>query len=100
MTQPITPQEVGARQAALIPPEVLEVFNDLIAKYWNGRNATFTLNSVAEGLEAIFMVKRQVMFERGWFDVEEAYRMAGWKVEYEQPGYCERGDATYTFTLK
>lgn len=40
------------------------------------------------------------VFERGYLDIEETYRKAGWSVVYDKPGYNETYDAFYTFTRK
>lgn len=98
--KPITPAEVGAAKVAALPPEVFKIFNDFIAKKWDGHSARFKMKHVARALEDHFFVNFEVIKERGYLDIEEAYRMAGWKVYYDNPGYCESYDATYEFSLK
>lgn len=41
---------------------------------------------------------REQLFERGWLDVEEAYRRKGWTVEYDKPGFNESYRASFTFS--
>jgi hypothetical protein len=32
-------------------------------------------------------------------DIEDTYREAGWKVEYDKPAYCENYPANFTFRV-
>ncbi len=100
MIKPITPSQVVKAKKDSLPDGVIEAFNELIAEKFDGRESSITLN------EAIARVAKKTGFTRdkvcdnGWMDVESIYRKAGWKVEYDQPGYCESGTATYTFSKK
>jgi hypothetical protein len=39
-----------------------------------------------------------LIYANRWMDVEPVYRKAGWKVDYDRPGYNESYEAHYTFT--
>jgi hypothetical protein len=86
---PITPSEVIDAKAERMPPQVLAVFNALIAENWNDHRSHFTLKEVYARLPGI---------DSKWLNVEGIYRKAGWTVTYDQPGYCEDYEATFTFT--
>jgi len=43
---------------------------------------------------------RQGMYDKGWMDVEDAYRKAGWDVDFDKPGYNETYEANFTFSKK
>jgi hypothetical protein len=43
-------------------------------------------------------LNRNEIFKKGWLDVEEIYGKAGWKVEYDKPGYNEDYAAHFIFT--
>lgn len=45
-------------------------------------------------------LERSEIFDKGWLDIESAYRKAGWHVEYDKPGYCETYVAYWEFTRK
>ena len=100
--KPITPQEVADRKVKSIPPEVIEVFNDLIAENFSGNSATVTVT------QAVTRIKKRMgrrtndeqIVERGWLDIEPIFRETGWDVVYDQPGYNESYEANYTFTVK
>jgi hypothetical protein len=102
MAGPIKPDEVGKQKTARIPEEVFEAFNELIAQHWNGSSATIIQSEVANiAVEKLKVrmpeITRQTLFDENWMDVEESYRMAGWTVEYDKPGYNETYEANFTF---
>lgn len=113
-SNPISPDEVVASKQIQLPDVVIECFNELIAKYWNGRESTFNLDEAANliadrvdvSLIADFLsdhnvtvdLKRQAVFQNRWLDVEYVYRANGWKVEYDRPGYNETYPSTFRFT--
>lgn len=107
MSGPIKPKEVQAKRLASFPEEVFEAFNEMIEQEWNGHSANFTLQSV--GRLALQKLKAtgehrgltfQGMCDKGWMDVEPAYRKAGWSVEFDKPGYNETYEANFTFSKK
>ena len=42
-------------------------------------------------------LNRNEIFNKGWLNIEEVYRSAGWKVNYDKPAYNESYDAYFTF---
>lgn len=87
--RPITPQEVAKKKEATIPKFVLDAFDALIAEhYFDGRSVVL-LKEVRERVGQVCKSE--------WFNVEDTYRAAGWKVEYDQPGYNESYPAKFTF---
>ena len=96
---PITPAEAMKAKTQAIPPEVFEVFDGLIT-----RNISLTGTAKVDQDEAVTMIAsklnihRGVVFANKWVDVEEAYRQAGWLVEYDKPAYDENYKAYYMFT--
>jgi len=104
MSGPIKPSEIEDRKASTIPSEVFDSFNELIAERWDGHQSKFTQ---AEVLTLIVMklqmttyqstIDKTAIFKRKWLDVEPLYRQAGWKVDYDKPGYNENYEATFTF---
>lgn len=99
MAKPITPAEATSKKLANIPDHVIEAFNTLIAKHYDGRSATVKQDEV---LAAIVTdeITRSMVFENHWLDVEDIFRKAGWDVEYDKPAYNESYPATFTFTSK
>jgi hypothetical protein len=100
MSGPIKPKEVQEQREASIPEEVFEVFNDLIKKNWSGHSATVMQGDAAHLICQKLNITSTKLYENGWMDVENAYRKAGWKVEYDKPGYNETYEANYRFTKK
>lgn len=104
MAGPIKPKEVQEKKNASIPEEVYEAFNEMITQEWDGHSANFTLQTVAnlaikklKSTGSFKQMTRQEMYDRGWMDVEGAYRKAGWKVDFDKPGYNETYEANFTF---
>lgn len=94
---PITPEEVDDQQITSIPDEVITIFNEMIVENWRGSYAHVDQNAVVNRIAERMMVSRSHIFDRGWLDVEQLFRNAGWKVMYDKPGYCESYDAYFEF---
>lgn len=93
---PIKPSEVKKE----IPEVVFECFNRLInEKFGAGGEAIVDQNAVIALLEKMGINSDQV-FEKGWLDVEDAYRAVGWEVKYDKPAFNESGEAYFTFTKR
>jgi hypothetical protein len=100
MIKPITPKEAAAARtkACSFPKEVIEAFNEAIAEGFNRKGyVCFTQEYIVEKICEKLSVDSSVVFESYWLDVELLYEKAGWKVEYDKPGYNE---PSFTFTPK
>ncbi len=102
MTKPITPAEANARAAEAFPPEVFEAVNGLLKLRANGPGCiTLTQEEVIKAVRALMpKASRSDLFKKGWLDFKQAYRAAGWSVEYDKPGYNESYKASWEFTPK
>lgn len=105
--KPIRPEDVPAKKAAAIPDEAIAAFNELIAENMSGRYARVTQADAIDRIVAKFAHQsvrldqvRARIFAEGWLDVEEIYRAAGWRVEYDKPGFNEDYGAFWTFRAK
>jgi hypothetical protein len=99
--KPISPSEVAGLKATLLPDEVIEAFNELIAKNASNGRSEFTQSTVVSLIlkKLPGWTKAQLHAER-CLDVEDIYRAAGWKVEYDKPGYNEDYEARFVFSYK
>ena len=95
--KPIKPSEVTNSKAQTIPDIVFTVFNELIAKYWNGRSSRFGQDEVLSEITNRSKFTSRDIFDNNYLDVEDIYREQGWKVVYDKPAYCESYPATFTF---
>lgn len=104
--KPITPSEVAQTKGSVLPPEVIQAFNELIASYCIDGCAVLKQEDVIERIIQLMAISnpdtdrailRPLIFEKGWLNVEPLFEAAGWKVEYDKPGYCETYPATFTF---
>jgi hypothetical protein len=69
----------------------------LIVEDWNGSSATVMQPEAAKRIAKALGITTSEAFKRGLLDVEDAYRKAGWKVEYDKPGYNETYEASFKF---
>lgn len=100
MIKPITPSEVVEQKKKDLPPEVIETWNKLIAEKFSGSSARVLQKDAVSALTIALLVPSSVIFDKGYLDVEPIYRDAGWKVEYDKPGYNESYEAFYIFQKK
>mgnify|MGYP003512507362 CR=1 FL=1 len=100
MSKPITPAEVVDKKKEQLPNEVIDAFNALIAANITNGRARIRVEDIITLIKLKLGVTREQVYEKHYLDVEDIYREVGWKVEYDQPGYCESYDATFTFTAK
>lgn len=96
MTKPITPAEVEVNITK--PDEVIEVFNELICKYWDGHQAHFRQDEAVKLISKRINKSQSFLFENYYLDIEPLYRNAGWLVVYDKPGYNETYPETFTFS--
>lgn len=94
MPGPISPND--AQQT--LPEEVYEAFNELIQTKLRGKTATVLQVDAATLIASKMDITTKEVHERGYLDVEGAYRAIGWKVEYDKPGYNESYEASFKFT--
>lgn len=107
--KPISPLEARNQKLQEIPDQVLEAFNEMIAKKLsNGGYSTFTLDEVRKlAIEKFVKTGKyspksaaDKISEHHWMDVERLYEQAGWDVDYDQPAYNETYAAKFTFKSK
>ena len=105
---PIKPSEVLAKHAAEIPEAVYEAFNEQISRKWDGYQCVVLLTEVADAIRQKlrehahlpWSVDNSTMISRGWLNIEEAYRSAGWEVEFQKPDPGDSGPACFVFRPK
>lgn len=96
MTKPIRPEDIGAAKVENFPAAVFDAFNAEITAKFQAGMARIRQDVVVQRLiDGGF--KRQEIFDAGWLNVEDAYRAAGWKVNYDKPGFNEIGEAYFEF---
>lgn len=95
--RPISPEEVSREKLKNFPNEVMQSFNEEITQNFRGGSATIRQDSVVN-LMVSKGLKRAEIYKNGWLDVEDIYRKAGWKVDYDKPAYNESYEPTFTFS--
>jgi hypothetical protein len=101
MIKPITPDQVASKKLEIIPSEVIEVFNKRIASSWSGhRSIVKVVDIVDDILLAMPNLTRDDIYNKNYLEIEDIFREAGWKVEYDQPDYSQDYDSFFTFKRK
>ncbi len=98
MTTPIRPDEINGTKLHSIPSQVIEAFNELITQKYNEGRAVVKQDDVIRLIQIKMGRSRENIFSEGLLNVEGIFREAGWKVEYDKPGYNETYPATFTFS--
>ena len=102
--KPFSPQDAAANQITEIPDEVIEAVNTLLASRYRNGGIGILLKEIVELACKNFerngkpVPSTREMFAKKWFDVEPAFRKAGWKVSFDKPGYNETYESNFTFT--
>jgi len=92
---PISPKDIPAAKAVVIPPEVFDAVNELLAAKCVNGGAIIKQHEIADAIkEKLGECKME------WLNFEEVYREAGWGVKYDKPAYCETYDAFFEFRDK
>ena len=102
MTGPIKPDDLVDLKTSMIPQEVFDAFNELIARAWDGRTATVTQSAVVGLIRVKMGLDNTVaIYAKKLLDIEESYRAAGYNVIYEKPCIGDRDFEPYfKFTKK
>src|SRR5690349_6623895 len=102
MSKPITPAEAKADASRKIPAGVFDAVNHLLAcKIGGRRSVTITQDEIiAEIIQREPTTTRTFIFANNYLDFEAVYEAAGWKVEYDKPGFNETYKAYFVFTVK
>jgi len=98
--QPITKQQAQEQKASRIFPDfVIQAFNECIAESQVKNSGVVMQKDVLKRIMKLGNIRKsQKVFDEHWLDVEDHYRKAGWKVSFDQPGYNESYEASYTFS--
>jgi hypothetical protein len=97
--KPVTPDDVVALKGKIIPDVIIETFNEAIARNFNGGYAAIYQREIVAMLNAK-NISTEEIFRNRWLDVEDIYREAGWKVDYDKPAWNESYEANFTFRKK
>lgn len=81
--KPITPKQV----VKIVPDEVIEAWNELIQRYWDGYQSIIKQTDAAAliALKTGNQKDTKVIYDKGYLSIEGLYRSAGWEVEYDKP---------------
>jgi hypothetical protein len=99
--KPITPDEIAKSRASEIPDEVIDAFNDLLKKKFDGEQAIIEQIEVVHAIMVKMDLKpedREVIFAERWLNIAPLFGPAGWRVVVHEPHVGNERPAYYTFT--
>jgi hypothetical protein len=99
--KPVSPDDVVGLKTQLLPDEVLEAANELIAENYDRQGFSFTVHELADRImRKLPGITKDQIIAQNYLDIEETYRAQGWIVGYDRPGYDETYDANFKFSVK
>lgn len=94
---PITPDEVIKKKKEMIPDEVLEVFDEVIAENFSNGSSMFRYSDVDKRIADRLGISVYDVYKNKYLDIEEIYIEAGWDVDCDNPGFNETYEGNWTF---
>ena len=100
--KPFSPKEVyeKARENKKIPAEIIDAVNTLLIKNYKMNYPGLIVIKQNELLDLVLMNEnytREQIFAEGYLDFEAVFERAGWRVDYDKPGYNESYEAYWKF---
>ncbi len=98
--QVLGPEEMIKHWEQALPDAVVETFNQLLAKQFNGTEAYIKEKDLLTALCDKGVTVKDVTEQRWLFQTKQLYQERGWKVAFTSPGYDDNFDSYFRFTLK
>lgn len=106
--KPFSPDDARAAKKTVLPKELLQAVNELLAERYVDHGAIhITLTELKLRCRKLVGYDEYASIEdptkswpKGVWDFEPVYRDAGWKVNYDSPGYNESYEGFYIFERK
>ena len=100
--RPITPAQASRKGAQNFPNQIINAVNNLISEKFSGRESITIKQKdiLTEAKRLGLTMSTQEIFDKGYMNIEPAYRKTGWNVTYDKPAYIENWDAYFTFKRK
>lgn len=108
MTGPMSPKEIVKFKAEITPEFVYQAINELLAETINPQGtASFffraAVTQISEAMDSVdefkgldFGERKRIIEERGWLNIENAYRAKGWEVKTDRTD--DTGAGFFVFT--
>lgn len=95
--KPISPEELG--KPKMIPDIVIEVFNTLIARNWDGSKAVVFREDVLNYIAMMTGMTKSAVLSNRWLDIEDVYS-ENYEVTFFNPDALDRFQAYFVFKKK
>jgi hypothetical protein len=97
--QVIAPEEMVKAWQQALPDEVVETFNEMLMKQFNGKTASIPEQVLLFELEKKNVSSRTVLEQRWLTQTMELYKERGWKVVYKDYGGSDEYVMCFDFSL-
>ena len=94
------PDEMIKHWEQALPDAVVETFNELLAKKFNGTSAMVTEKELLSSLLEKGMQAKVVNEQRWLSQTKELYQTRGWKIYFKSPGWDDNFDSYFHFSIK
>ena len=95
----ISPEEMVSRWQQALPDIVVEVFNEELAKQFNGKTASVREKNLLTSIETKAIGTRTVTEQHWLTQTVELYKARGWKVTKQDCGGEYNYDIYYNFAV-
>ena len=96
----ITPKEIIDNLDEVILPVVIQAVNNLLKTKFRGKSVTIKSKEIIAEIKRLGGPSSKVLYDTNQMDFEPIFRVFGWEVSYDRPGYNESYDSYYEFTPK
>lgn len=98
--QVLSPDEMVKHWQQALPDAVVETFNELLAKQFNGKTAKILEEDLLSAIKKKGLAIHEVR-EQNWLSqTRELYTEKGWKVSFNSPGWDDNFKSYFYFEIK
>lgn len=99
MVKPITPDDAANLKVEIFPDIVIETWNNIIAKNWDGLESRVLTKDIKSKLTVACEVS-SIPYEKQFLDIEPIYRKNGWTVIFDKSDYIGSYESFFVFKRK
>lgn len=96
----LSPNEMIEQWQLALPDEVIEAFNEMLIKHFNGADAKILEKDLLAAVKKKGVSQQQVEDQRWLQQTRQLYEEQGWKVDHKTPGWDDDFDSYFYFQVK
>lgn len=94
------PNEMIEQWQMALPNEVIEAFNEMLVRHFNGTTAKILEKDLLAEIKKKGIPQHQVREQQWLKQTQELYKEQGWKVAHKTPGWDDDFHSYFYFELK